>query len=150
MANKYAISIIIILVLAVVLLNLVHSTNTCIIDGTDNQEDVCFSVEIANTDEERRIGLSQTQSLDEDEGMLFIFNGPSLPRFWMKDMDFPLDIIWVNENLEIVEIDENLVPCMDVQCPTYSPSQRVKYVLEINSGLSEKYRISKGDRLKIK
>src|SRR4030042_2564613 len=55
-------------------------------------------VEIADTPEKRSQGLSGRDNLSQNQGMLFIFNQPAIPSFWMKDMNFPLDFIWINNN----------------------------------------------------
>lgn len=104
----------------------------------------CFSVEIADENNERILGLSNRDFLDLDSGMLFVFPDKTIPNFWMKEMNFPIDIIWIDENLEIVDISKNLQPCAGNFCETYNPDRKIKYVLEINSGLSESFEI--GDK----
>jgi len=68
----------------------------------------CFYAEIADTLGERERGLSGKQSLGDDKGMLFIFEEETLPGFWMKDMKFPIDILWIDENKKIVGIEKNM------------------------------------------
>ena len=58
-----------------------------------------LQVDLALTDEEKARGLSGRESLDEDEGMLFVFDVPGNYGFWMKDMNFAIDIIWLNEKI---------------------------------------------------
>ena len=110
----------------------------------------CFKVEIADNNSERMIGLSKYESLPENQGMLFIFPVEEIPGFWMKDMKFPIDIIWINKNLEIIGFDKNLQPCEENKnCEVYYPTKKIKYVLEINSGLSEMNNFEIGDRVKV-
>jgi len=91
-----------------------------------------LEIEIADTPEEHMQGLSGRKSLPENTGMLFIFDEPSRPGFWMKDMHFPIDIIWIDEDWRIVKIDENLSP---ENYPEILDSPiLVKYVLEVNAG----------------
>tara|TARA_B100000029_G_scaffold294863_1_gene288172 strand:- start:154 stop:588 length:435 start_codon:yes stop_codon:yes gene_type:complete len=112
--------------------------------------DTCFEIEIRDTKEERAEGLMYREKLDEDKGMLFIFDESSKYSFWMKNTLIKLDIIWINENLEIVWIAKNVNPCEEDPCPSYMPQENAKYVLEINAGLSEKYEFKVNDTVTIK
>jgi len=110
-------------------------------------KDNCFKVELAKTDEERMQGLMFRKSLEKNRGMLFIFPGEGIYSFWMKDTLIPLDIIWINQNKEVVFISENTQPCKEDPCPLISPDKKAKYVLEINSGISKEIGLKVGDRL---
>lgn len=107
-----------------------------------------FYVEIADNPAERAKGLMFRKELKEDSGMLFIFPNNEKHSFWMMNTFIPLDIIWIDENLEIVYIHENAQPCKD-ECNSIMPDRDAKYVLEIDSGLAEKYKIKIGDKIKI-
>ena len=109
----------------------------------------CFNVEIADENSERISGLSNRDSLNLDSGMLFIFEEETNPNFWMKEMKFPIDIIWIDENMKISGINKNLQPCIKDFCPTYHPEEKIKYVFEINSGLSENFGFEIGDKVKL-
>ncbi len=102
-------------------------------------------VSIANTDYLRTLGLSGTKNLTKNTGKLFIFEYPDKYSFWMKDMNYPLDIIWINEMGIIVDISSNIKP--DTYPETFSPSEPVKYVLEINANEAKKRNISIGDKI---
>jgi uncharacterized membrane protein (UPF0127 family) len=107
-----------------------------------------IEVEVADTPQKRAQGLSGRKSLGELEGMLFIFENPDIYRFWMPDMNFPIDIIWIDEDGVIVDITENAPPLEDKSNPVwYMPIKPVKYVLEVNSGFSNKYNINVGDKV---
>jgi hypothetical protein len=108
----------------------------------------CFEVEIADTSELMSKGLSRRDFLDENKGMLFIFESLSSSNFWMKDMRFSLDMIGINDKKEITQIIKNAKPCEE-ECPIFY-FNKTKYVLEISSGLSEKYGFEKGDELILK
>ncbi|MFC1700686.1 DUF192 domain-containing protein [Patescibacteria group bacterium] len=108
----------------------------------------CIQVEIADTHEKRQRGLMFRNELAEDKGMLFIFETTKVYSFWMKNTYIPLDIIWIDENLQIVHI-ENATPCLTENCISYSPNAPAKYVVEANSGFSEKNNIRAGDTVKI-
>ncbi len=112
--------------------------------------ETCFEIEIRDDDEERAEGLMNREKLDNNKGMLFVFDGSSKYSFWMKNTLIPLDIIWINENLEIAWIAENVNPCEEDPCPSYIPQDQAKYVLEINGGLSEKYGFKVDDKVELK
>ena len=115
--------------------------------GTLNIEGkVEFKVDFAATPEQRTQGLSDREYLAADEGLLFVFQSPGRHSFWMKDMNFAIDIIWIDENKSVVDISENASP---ESYPDYafSSSQEALYVLEINGGLVQKYGIKVGDSL---
>lgn len=108
-----------------------------------------IKVEVADTPEKRTKGLSGRNSLDQDSGMLFTFDSKgTLPVFWMKDMQFSLDFIWISKG-KIVQIDKKVPPpggnITDNQLPRYSPSTPVNYVLEVNAGFADKNNIKVGD-----
>lgn len=107
----------------------------------------CFDVEIAQTEEERAKGLMFSSSLPKNQGMLFIFENEDKHSFWMKNTLIPLDIIWISKDLKIVHIEHNVLPCDKEPCKTYTPNQKALYVLEINSGLVEKYNLQIEDKI---
>lgn len=110
----------------------------------------CFDVEIADTPEERARGLMNRESLNQDSGMLFIFDTEAKHCFWMKNTLISLDIIWLDENKKIVFIKHNAEPCQADPCETFKPSGNAKYVLEINSGLAKEIGLKKGGYLEFK
>lgn len=91
-----------------------------------------LTVEIANTEIERKQGLSGRKSLVKSHGLLFIFDEPGLYPFWMKDMRFPIDILWLDENFNVVDAWLNASP--DSYPQQVTPSHPAKYVLETNPG----------------
>jgi len=108
-----------------------------------------YLVEVADTESSRQKGLSQRDSLEEGKGMLFIFPSENIiPVFWMKDMRFSIDIIWINDG-RIVKIDKNLPfpedSTQDSDLTKYSPGGPIDYVLEINATESDKYKFKVGD-----
>jgi uncharacterized membrane protein (UPF0127 family) len=105
-----------------------------------------ITVELANTPASRQKGLGDRASLGVDQGMLFVFDQKQVrPNFWMKDMKFSIDIIWIS-NDKVVQIDkapaEPGVP--DSGLKVYIPAQAVDYVLEVNSGFSTSNNITVG------
>lgn len=104
-----------------------------------------IKVELALTPEEQEKGLSGRKELKEDEGMLFIFNHMDQYLFWMKDMNFALDIIWLSDDLRVVFMKENALP--ESYPETFSPNQDAKYVLEVSARFSEKNNLKVGDKM---
>lgn len=106
-----------------------------------------FQIDVASTPAARTAGLSGRASLAEDGGMLFVFDKPGDYGFWMQGMKFPLDIIWIKDNV-VIDIEENVPPESGVLgLKIYHPSQSIDKVLEINAGLAEKYGVKIGDRI---
>ena len=104
--------------------------------------------EVADEPEEWTTGLMFRESLNENEGMLFIFNDNKERIFWMKNTLIPLDIIFISDSLEIVNIAE-AEPCKVDPCELYNSEMPAKYVLEVNQGFSRRNNIHAGDKLEI-
>ena len=96
-----------------------------------------FRVEVARTEAEHVQGLSGHPPLKDDEGMLFIFDDEQARHFWMKDMLFPLDIVFIDKDGTIVDIKRDFQPCVPDSCPSYSSTAPTRYVLEVYSGRME-------------
>lgn len=105
-------------------------------------------VGIADTPQERYTGLSFRESICPDCGMLFSFDDKKNRTFVMRDMEFPLDIIWISDK-KIVKIHKNLEPEGHNPKNLYSSDTPVDSVLEVNGGFSEINNIEVGDKLKI-
>lgn len=110
-------------------------------------KDNCFNVELVTTLEEQKRGLMFREDLASDEGMLFVYDKEKELGFWMKNTLIPLDIIWINENKEVVFISRKAQPCQDENCPTIKPGIKAKYVLEINGGMAGKIDLNVGDKV---
>jgi uncharacterized membrane protein (UPF0127 family) len=107
-------------------------------------EDKCVELEVVDTDKNRMRGLSERDSLAENQGMLFVFDQTEEQCFWMKDMHFNIDIIWLDNNKQIEKIEENASP--DTY-PDFFCSDNTKYVLEFNQGFAAKYGLKRGTTL---
>ncbi|GBC70096.1 hypothetical protein HRbin01_01804 [archaeon HR01] len=101
-------------------------------------------VEIADEPVERGRGLSGRDMLAEGWGMLFIFERPGRYAFWMYQMRFPLDIIWIDMSGEVVYIVEDAQPCGNV-CISYEPPKESMYVLEVAAGFVRETGLKVGD-----
>ena len=107
-------------------------------------------VEIADTEQSRTRGLSGRSSLDPDKGMLFVFPKANYYTFWMPDMNFPLDIIWMDQNKIVVGVSQDLPPLQDKTKPIYYvPPKPSQYVLEVNAGFAKKFGIKEGNAVTI-
>jgi uncharacterized membrane protein (UPF0127 family) len=107
-----------------------------------------FTLIVAETDEEKRIGLSLRKSLPKDYGMLFQFEHEDFHPFWMRNMKFPIDILFIRNN-KIVTIYRNVQP---PQSPSdvlilYRPAEPSDKVIEINANLSDEYGFKVGDEI---
>jgi len=108
--------------------------------------DYCFVVELAKTAQGKERGLMFKEKLDPNKGMLFIFEDREEASFWMKNTLIALDIIWINENKEVVYISKNNQPCKTDVCFSINPDIKAKYVLELNGGTTDKIGLEVGDK----
>ena len=107
-----------------------------------------ISVEVADTVEKRSLGLGKRSGLENDWGMLFVFEKRKQHGFWMKDMEFPLDIIWL-DNHRIAYILRNVQPAKSgVIPPVMTPPVAGNFVLEIDAGRADELKLQVGQRLK--
>ncbi|WP_455244298.1 DUF192 domain-containing protein [Petrachloros mirabilis] len=111
---------------------------------------VIIHAEIADTQLKRAEGLMYRDHLAKDRGMLFMFDQAQLWTFWMKNTKIPLDIIWMNENKQIIHIARNVPICTrtDDSCPQYQPNDPATFVLELGGGEADRLKLEKGTKLK--
>lgn len=109
-----------------------------------------FTVEIADTDSLREKGLSGRKNLGPDSGMFFLFPKKGIYSFWMKDMFFPLDFIWISDDI-VVDLTQNVPPPLpsSSSLPTYAPKTSVDTVLEVSAGTIAAVGIQLGDNVAI-
>lgn len=111
-----------------------------------------INVEIAATPDEQEKGLSGRDSLGADNGMLFVMKKDSMPTFWMKNMRFNLDIIWINGH-EVVDTAENIPApkegTLDKDFPRYKSRKPIDYVLEVKEGFIKENGIKIGDKVEL-
>ena len=108
-----------------------------------------FSVELADTEDKRNLGLMFRDSMPDDHGMLFVFPGETRRSFWMKNTRIPLDIFYFDSNLALVSVSENTPPCRVSKCPSYPSDGPAKYVLELNAGKAAELGVKSGDLLEL-
>jgi uncharacterized membrane protein (UPF0127 family) len=103
-----------------------------------------IDIEIADTDYERQLGLMKRISMEEKQGMLFIFSTNAMQSFWMRNTLISLDMIFINSNKKIVTVHKNTKVLSDQSYPSTAPA---KYVLEVNAGFTNKYNVVVGDEI---
>jgi uncharacterized membrane protein (UPF0127 family) len=107
-----------------------------------------INTEIATTQEEQAKGLGGKIKLGENDGMLFVYKNKENLTFWMKDMNFPIDIIWIADN-KIVDISPNTPLFTNNKITTIQTNQPTNQVLEVNAGFADKHKIKIGDQIEI-
>ena len=101
-----------------------------------------FTVEIAETDEQKAHGLMGRESMPANTGMWFVFDRPVQEQFWMKDTLIPLDLLFIGDDMKIVSIAKNAKPLSEELISSTAP---YKFVLEVNGGIADKYGFKVGD-----
>ena len=104
-----------------------------------------LNIEIADDEYQTETGLMYRKSMEDNQGMLFIFPDSHYRYFYMRNTEIPLDIIYIDEDQAVVSIQKNAKPHDETSLPSEGPA---KYVLEINAGLSTKWNLQKGDKIK--
>jgi uncharacterized membrane protein (UPF0127 family) len=117
-------------------LTLMKAANDSIISTLD--------IEIADDDYQTQTGLMYRNSMAQNQAMLFVFPDEQRRSFYMKNTEIPLDIIYLNSKKEIVSIQKNAKPFDESSLPSEELSQ---YVLEVNAGLSDAWKLEKGDKI---
>ena len=104
--------------------------------------------EVADTVLKQMKGLMFRKSLPEDEGMWFDFKTDGYPSIWMPNMSFPIDIVWVNSDFEVVHIEKNAQPCI-IPCKIYRTEEKARYVFEVNAKFTDLNGIEIGTKVKL-
>ena len=121
--------------------------------GTIMVDDVPLQVQIADSEPRRIRGLMFQEQLPNDQGMIFVFNEPGVYSLWMLNMQFPLDMIWFDENGSVVHIEKDISPCKKpieiMACQSIVPSGDALYILEITAGFIDEFNITKDSKLSI-
>jgi uncharacterized membrane protein (UPF0127 family) len=117
-------------------LNLINAETDSIIKS--------ISIEIADDEYQTQTGLMYRDNIKDSQGMLFIFPDAQYRSFYMKNTKIPLDILYFDEQKKLINIQKNTQPFKETSLPSKAPA---KYVLEINAGLSDLWKIKEGDRI---
>jgi uncharacterized membrane protein (UPF0127 family) len=102
---------------------------------------------LADTPERSMYGYMFHRDVKENEGMLFVYPESGTHPFWMKNTLVPLDIVWMDENFDILYIEAPARPCQADPCPTYGTPRLSRYVLELRAGTARREALKPGDRL---
>ncbi|MBI2097824.1 MAG: DUF192 domain-containing protein [Candidatus Vogelbacteria bacterium] len=150
MLNKILLVILAAAVLFLAVVNVKHS-----VSNTNSEPEIYLAggagklkIEIADDDIERSRGLSGRTTLAENEGMLFVFDAPGSYGFWMKNMNFPIDIIWLDEDWRIAGVTANVSPESFPQI--FYPERPIKYVLEVKAGFARRQSIQTGQVVELR
>jgi len=117
-------------------------------DGTLVSDNISIAVSIADTVIKREQGLSGTSMLPENAGKLFIFENEGMYGFWMKDMNYSIDIIWIDSQMKVVGIAPSVAP--ESYPEVIYPPSTVQYVLEVPSGFSTEKGVEVGQTFTLK
>lgn len=103
-----------------------------------------LDIEIADDEYQTQTGLMYRDSMEQNQGMLFIFPVEDLLGFYMKNTKFALDIIYIDSDKKIVSFQKNAQPYSEDSLPSNVPA---KYVLEVNAGLADAWQLKVGDKI---
>lgn len=103
-----------------------------------------LDIEIAETDYETQTGLMYRKGMEQNQGMLFVFPDEAVHSFYMKNTEFPLDILYIDEDFKIANMQENAAPLNEGSLSSEVP---VQYVLEVNAGYAERQGVTVGDSI---
>ena len=121
-----------------------HKQGDLVFLTRDDKEISMLDVELAEDIESHTLGLMYRTKMAENQGMLFIFQEEEERYFWMKNTVLSLDIIYLNAKREIIKIHKNAIPYQEH--PSYDSDKPAMYVIEVNAGYCEKYKIKEGDK----
>lgn len=110
-----------------------------------DQDRCAVNMDIADSNSERGKGLSGRISMKDDQGMIFVFDQPQIQCFWMKDMNFSLDMIWLNEQKEVINIMDSIKP--ETYPNQFCSDLPAKYVIELTAGSANRLGIQQGQAL---
>lgn len=156
--TKYTIIVLLLAVLALVLLWQPAPNDESQIAATSEFSDGFIFIgdhqiqfELADNAAEQAVGLSTKTGLESNQGMLFAFTEPNIPSFWMKNMQFPIDIIWIHQD-RVVGVVSNVQPqpgVPDSELTTYFPETPVNFVLEVQAGWAEQNGLQIGQNVEV-
>jgi hypothetical protein len=121
--------------------------------GTIKIDDIALQVQVADTEPRRVRGLMFQDQLPYDQGMIFVFDEVGVYSIWMLNMQFSLDMIWFDQNGNIIHIEKDVPPCKTaletMTCQSFTPDGQALYILEVTSGFVDKFHITKDSKLSI-
>ena len=119
--------------------------------GTIKVDDVVLEVQIADDESKRIRGLMFQDPLPYDQGMIFVFDEPGVYSLWMLNMQFALDMIWIDADGNVVHIEQDIPPCETpteiMACQSIVPSGGAMYILEVTAGFVDQFGITKDSKI---
>ncbi len=134
------------LALTLIIAFLLWKSSGVIVSFEDGSE---VRVEVVKEPLEITTGLMFREELEVNKGMLFSYGYDDRHSIWMKNMNFPIDIIWIDSNNKIVDIKKAVEPCNKEPCTVYRPIEKARYVLEVSADLAENNNIVPGQIVSI-
>ncbi|HVT75265.1 MAG TPA: DUF192 domain-containing protein [Candidatus Paceibacterota bacterium] len=130
-----------------------NATSTSVADGAYRHAQVSiggetFDALVADTDALRDLGLGGRKGLDHDKAMLFIFDTPDYLGFWMKDMLFSIDMLWLDADMRVVSLEEDVSP--KTYPKAFFPEKPARYVVEFSAGTLDALHVNVGDRASLR
>jgi uncharacterized membrane protein (UPF0127 family) len=133
-----------VVVAAVSLFNFLHwATNSDVTVLKSNNKR--YTLQVAATTRSQALGLGNRTSLPKNQGMLFVFQKPAVQCFWMKDMHFPIDMVWVSSDRRVEYVESNVSP--KTYPHLFCPAVQARYVIELNAGQAKQADIRTGKLL---
>lgn len=121
--------------------------------GTIKVDNTVLEVQIADDESKRIRGLMFQDPLPYDQGMIFVFDEEGVYSLWMLNMQFSLDMIWFDEQGNVVHIEKDIPPCETpteiMACQSIVPSGEAKYILEVTAGFVEQFNVTNDSKLEI-
>lgn len=111
--------------------------------------DRLIDLEVAKTQQQQATGLMGRVNIPDNRGMLFLFNPPQNIRFWMKNVNVPLDMVFMQDG-EVKAIAASVPPCKVEPCPTYGANTRINQVIELRGGRAAELGLKVNDKINIK
>lgn len=144
--NKVVIASVVLLILVLIIqfVNVYVMPKTAVIHIGSHR----FKASIADTEKTREQGLSGTKSLSPDQAMLFVFDSNNRWAIWMKDMNYPIDIVWLDDSKKVVDFETEVAPDT-YPTKSFFPDVDARYVVELKSGTVKKKAIRIGDQVVI-
>lgn len=107
-----------------------------------------IQLEVAETPQQQAIGFMFRPEIPDDRGMLFPFDPPRRVSFWMKNVDLPLDMVFLRDG-EVIDIEHDVPPCTTDPCPTYGPPELIDSVIELRGGRAAELGLQAGDAIAV-
>ena len=141
--------IVLVVLIAPVILSMLCMDAGNSVSPADNSDRVCFDdlclgVEVVSSSQDISRGLMYREGLDEGMGMLFVFGSEGRHGFWMKNMKFSIDMMWISGDGRVVHVEHSVPACGEGSCRGYASSENAKYVLETRANFGAENGIDVG------